>query len=183
MLKKTEKEYLDEKNRDFELHVKSTISSMKINPEIYSAIIDEKTQIEQVNQIKKRLIGDLSNLSKDELIDEIAKLTWVYEFFIDIALRQEDKIARSRKTAKELAIKEQQYKEKKASNRKRGAQKANQRHENPMKVTAKNKWAELSDLNKKPCGYVKLFNALMASYPDQEWNENTIKGWVKSWNG
>jgi hypothetical protein len=181
MLKKTEKEYLKEKNRDFELHISSTISSMKVRPDIFSAIIDENTQTEQISQIKKRLIGHLNTLSKDELIDEIVKLTWVYEFLIDIALRQEDKIARNKKTAKELALKEEQYKEKKASNRKLGAQKANERHDNLMKVTAKNKWAELSDSNKKPCGYVKLFNTLMASNPDQDWKQDTIKYWVKTW--
>lgn len=181
MNKKTEKEHLDHKAKELTLHVKSTTSTLKIKSDIFSAIADDKIQREQINLIRQRLHNNLSTLSKDELIDEIAKLTWGCEFLFDIAKAQEKKISLNRKSAKELALKESEYREKVALNRKLGAKKANQRHETSWKVMAKNKWVELSDSLERSCGHVKLFNVLTKSHPDYEWKLETLKGWVKSW--
>lgn len=183
MNKKTEKECLDHKSKELTLHVKSTASSLKIKGDIFSAIVDDNIQREQIDRIKQRLHNNLSALSKDELMDEIAKLTWGCEFLFDIAKTQEKKIGLNRKSANELANKDKELKEKVALNRRLGAKKANQRHETSWKVMAKNKWGELSDSLGRSCGHIKLFNSLTKSHPDYEWKLETLKGWVKSWRG
>ncbi|QWD95241.1 hypothetical protein C2759_03690 [Polynucleobacter sp. MG-Unter2-18] len=183
MNKKTEKDLLEHRHKELILHVKSAASSLKIKNVIFSAIADENIRDKQIDKIRKRLDSDLSPLSREELLDEIAKLTWGCEFLFDIAKIQEKKLDFNRKSANELALKEEQYKSKVSANRRQGAKKANQRHETSWKIMAKNKWVEISEKNSRSCGHLKLMNALIESYPDHDWKLDTLKGWVKSWRG
>lgn len=178
---KKEKLILRDKNAEQGNLIQSVASSLKIKKEYFSAILNDNTRLEQIQSIEKKMLIDYKSASYQELIHELAVLSWGFSLLQEISLSQEKKSGSSRRAALELAAKVDEYEAVMRSNRINGALASNLRHDTKWKKIAKTKWQELSKEIGKPIGYIRLESSLRKSHSEYDWNPETIKSWVKKW--
>ena len=178
---KKEKLILRDKNGQQSNLIQSITSSLKLKKEYFSAIVNDNTRLEQIQSIEKKMLIDYKSATYQELIHELACMSWSLSLLQEISLSQEKKSGSSRRAALELAAKVDEYEAVMRSNRVNGALASNLRHDTKWKKIARTRWQELSKEISKPIGHIRLESSLRKSHSEYDWNLETIKSWVKKW--
>lgn len=162
-------------------HVHSVTWPLKIDEDLLSEAIDDATRLGAIQKIKDRLLIERKSVKPENLIQELAALTWSHNFLEHVAKAMATKIGRDRESALKLIDRELVYENTKSSNRQAGASKTNERRETDLKKVAKEKWQEHRKSGKL-CGATTLIKLLAGEPGIDDLSEDTAKGWTKQWN-
>ncbi|MCM0028318.1 MAG: hypothetical protein NBV55_01315 [Polynucleobacter sp.] len=162
-------------------HVHSVTWPLKIDEDLLSEAIDDATRLGAIQKIKDRLLIERKSVKPENLIQELAALTWSHNFLEHVAKAMATKIGRDRESALKLIDRELVYENTKSSNRQAGASKTNERRETDLKKVAKEKWQEHRESGKL-CGATTLIKLLAGEPGIDDLSEDTAKGWTKQWN-
>ena len=163
-------------------HVHSVAWSLKIDESLLAELIDDDARSKAIQKIKDRLLIERKSIKPENLIQELAALTWSHNFLEHVAGAMATKIERDRESALSLIDRELIFENTKSSNRQAGANKANKRHEIDLKKIAKEKWQKYRKSTGKPCGATTLIRLLVGEPGIADLSEDTAKGWTRQWN-
>lgn len=178
---KKEKLILRDKNGKQSNLIQSITRSLKLKKEYFSAIVNDNTRLEQIQSIEKKMLIDYKSATYQELIHELAVISWGFRFLQEVSLSQEKRLGSSGRLAHDLSAIADEYEAVMKSNRINGALASNRRHDTKWKTIAKTRWQELSKEIGKPIGHIRLESSLRKSHSEYDWNPETIKSWVKKW--
>lgn len=177
-----EKLFLDGKQAMLLELIHSVAWPSKIDSHFYSQLTDEALRIEAIRQIEGQFLVQYKSAKPEELIHELATLSWGYKFLESITKGMVTKIERDRESNLKLIDTELIYENIKLSNRQAGASKANRRREIDLKKIAKEKWQGYRKSTGKPCGATTLIKLLAGAPGIDDLSVDTAKGWTQQWN-
>jgi hypothetical protein len=182
MENKQEKLSHDDKERLLIQLIHSVAWPAKIEKKYYLEVMNETKRLKAIECIENEMLAQYKSATPEELIHEIACLTWGYKFLEHLTKSMVTKFETDSKANFNLINKSIDYENIKLTNRKKGASTANKRHESELKKIAKEKWLRYRKSTGKACGATTLIKLLTGEPGIHDLSEDTAKSWVRKWN-
>ncbi len=162
-------------------HVHSVAWPLKIDKDLLSEATDDAARLSAIQKIEDRLLIERRSSKPENLIHELAALTWSHNFLEHVAKAMGRKIEQDRESTLKLLDREIGFENIKISNRKKGASASNKIFESDLKEYAKERWLGIRNSTGKPCGAIKLQRELDESWKGHNIGIHTLNGWIKQW--
>ena len=162
-------------------HVHSVAWPLKIDESLLAELIDDDARSKAIQKIKDRLFIERKSVKPENLIQELAALTWSHNFLEHVAGAMATKIERDRESTLKLLDREIGFESIKISNRKKGAATSNKIFKSALKEHAKERWLGIRNSTGKACGAIKLQKELDKSWKGHNIGIHTLNGWIKQW--